>query len=413
MSKVKTHQRTSKIGKVTLIHEYSKNGKKKEPAPQERQSKDGGQMSAREMSQVFSAMLDEKGRPKNLGQFTKVMNEYKETYGKEKVNTALSRTFATGGSTKSLSILDYLDDIEEPLEKGIQLVILDDSLEKGRVKTHTRKTKTGKMSRVKEHGRKGGKKKTPASLSKEIVGFLSTKGYKVDSRERDGGRIKTWLDWSGPKGSDKPGPGLKEQKTWDPDKADLHGRGWVKKYVPKDSKWGVEAFYSEVKKKYPEAKMRTNHRGEMEIYGDGFEIEEQGTGLFVGVYAGKKAKEAKMGLDTTKSLSELVDLKDDEPLEKSDQLVVMKGRVKAHTRKTITGKMSRVKEHGRKVAKVMKKSEAKQMAREIRGFVIGKPTYYLHEVLEHYTVGMSQKDKYLVEDTYYEMLKAGEFADIT
>jgi hypothetical protein len=75
--------------------------------------------------------------------------------------------------------------------------------------------------------------------------------------------------------------------------------------------------------------------------------------------------------------------------------------------------MSRVKEHGRKVAKVMKKSEAKQMAREIRGFVIGKPTYYLHEVLEHYTVGMSQKDKYLVEDTYYEMLKAGEFADIT
>ena len=60
----------------------------------------------------------------------------------------------------------------------------------------------------------------------------------------------------------------------------------------------------------------------------------------------------------------------------------------------------------------MKKKEARQMAREIRGFVVGNKAD-VNEVMGDYLVDMPLDDVYLVEDTYFEMLKAGEFKDIT
>jgi hypothetical protein len=60
----------------------------------------------------------------------------------------------------------------------------------------------------------------------------------------------------------------------------------------------------------------------------------------------------------------------------------------------------------------MKKSDARQMAREIRGFVVGNKAD-VNEVMGDYLMDMPLEDVYLVEDTYFEMLRGGEFEDIT
>jgi hypothetical protein len=52
------------------------------------------------------------------------------------------------------------------------------------------------------------------------------------------------------------------------------------------------------------------------------------------------------------------------------------------------------------------------MAREIRGY-IKEGGADLYEVMDAYCEGMAAKDIYLIEDTYHEMLRAGEFEDIT
>ena len=61
----------------------------------------------------------------------------------------------------------------------------------------------------------------------------------------------------------------------------------------------------------------------------------------------------------------------------------------------------------------MNKKTARQMAREIRGQTVGEHGSGLAEVMHEYCIGMTDKDYYLVADTYYEMEKAGEFDDIT
>jgi len=60
---------------------------------------------------------------------------------------------------------------------------------------------------------------------------------------------------------------------------------------------------------------------------------------------------------------------------------------------------------------VTKWSEIKQMAREVRGFVVGNKVEF-SEAMDDYCYNMTQAKTDAIEDAYHEMLGNGEFDNI-
>ena len=56
-------------------------------------------------------------------------------------------------------------------------------------------------------------------------------------------------------------------------------------------------------------------------------------------------------------------------------------------------------------------SEIKQMAREVRGFVVGNKVEF-SEAMDDYCYNMTQAKTDAIEDAYHEMLGNGEFDNI-
>lgn len=56
-------------------------------------------------------------------------------------------------------------------------------------------------------------------------------------------------------------------------------------------------------------------------------------------------------------------------------------------------------------------SDIRQMAREIRGFVVGNKVEF-SEAMDDYCYNMTQAKTDAIEDAYHEMLGNGEFDDV-
>jgi len=105
------------------------------------------------------------------------------------------------------------------------------------------------------------RKKTAAQIRKEVTDLLAKSGYKVTDRERTAGALKAWLE--GPKAN-------------------------------------MKKIHTSIRKVYPTAQYNQGtYYSSPGVFIPGlFEVESQGkSGLFVAVYAGKKADEYAMGLD--------------------------------------------------------------------------------------------------------------------